>query len=334
MARYGVRLENDPNLSPQDYQELSSQAEKNGFEAVWVPEGGGRDSLTSLATIAMKTDTVKLGTGILPIFARTPTNTAMGAAGMAAVSDGRFLLGLGVGHAPTVESRDGIPFNQPMTRMRETIQIIKALLSGEEVNFTGKQFKITGASMGAATPKTKVPIYIAALGPQMLEMVGELADGVLMNWTAVDYLGEAIGHIKRGAEKAGRDPNEIDIVGYVRVAVGDNLTESRDSLRRQVARYASNPFYRNFFAQTGFDKEMSAAAAALADGNLDKAADSITEEMQDQVAIVGTVEECRAALEKRRAAGLQLPVIAPFAVGDNMASHRHVIEAMAPAKSP
>ena len=334
MARYGVRLENDPNLSPQDYQELSSQAEKNGFEAVWVPEGGGRDSLTSLATIAMKTDAVKLGTGILPIFARTPTNTAMGAAGMAAVSDGRFLLGLGVGHAPTVESRDGIPFNQPMTRMRETIQIIKALLSGEEVNFTGKQFKITGASMGAATPKTKVPIYIAALGPQMLEMVGELADGVLMNWTAVDYLGEAIGHIKRGAEKAGRDPNEIDIAGYVRVAVGDNLTESRVSLRRQVARYASNPFYRNFFAQTGFDKEMSAAAAALADGNLDKAADSITEEMQDQVAIVGTVEECRAALEKRHAAGLQLPVIAPFAVGDNMASHRHVIEAMAPAKYP
>ena len=334
MARYGVRLENDPNLSPQDYQELSSQAEKNGFEAVWVPEGGGRDSLTSLATIAMKTDAVKLGTGILPIFARTPTNTAMGAAGMAAVSDGRFLLGLGVGHAPTVESRDGIPFNQPMTRMRETIQIIKALLSGEEVNFTGKQFKITGASMGAATPKTKVPIYIAALGPQMLEMVGELADGVLMNWTAVDYLGEAIGHIKRGAEKAGRDPNEIDIAGYVRVAVGDNLTESRVSLRRQVARYASNPFYRNFFAQPGFDKEMSAAAAALADGNLDKAADSITEEMQDQVAIVGTVEECRAALEKRRAAGLQLPVIAPFAVGDNMASHRHVIEAMAPAKYP
>ncbi len=331
MARYGVRLENDPNLSPQDYQVLAAQAEKNGFEAVWVPEGGGRDSLTSLATIAMKTNTVKLGTGILPIFARTPTNTAMGAAGMAAVSDGRFVLGLGVGHAPTVESRDGIPFKQPMTRMRETIQIIKALLSGEEVNFTGKLFKITGASMGAATPKTKVPIYVAALGPQMLEMAGELADGVLLNWTAVDYLGEAIGHIKRGAEKAGRNLKDIDIAGYVRVAVGDDLTESRDSLRRQVARYASNPFYRNFFAKTGFDKEMSAAAAALAEGNLDKAADSITEEMQDQVAVVGTVDECRAALEKRRAAGLQLPVIAPFAVGDNMASRRHVIEALAPA---
>ena len=330
MERYGVRLENDPNLSPKDYQELSSQAEKGGFEAVWVPEGGGRDSLTSLATIAMRTEKVKLGTGILPIFARTPTNTAMGAAGMAAVSDGRFMLGLGVGHAPTVESRDGIPFKQPMTRMRETILIVKALLAGEKVNFTGKQFKLTGASMGASTPKSKVPIYIAALGPQMLELAGELADGVLMNWTAVDYLGEAIGHIKRGTEKAGRDLSEIDIAGYVRVAVGDDVSTSRDSLRYQVARYASNPFYRNFFAETGFDEEMSDAAAALADGNLDKAADSITIEMQDQVAVVGTAEECRAALEKRRAAGLQLPVIAPFAVGDNMASHRHVIEALAP----
>ncbi|SUZ71822.1 uncharacterized protein METZ01_LOCUS24676 [marine metagenome] len=330
MERYGVRLENDPNLSPKDYQELSSQAEKGGFEAVWVPEGGGRDSLTSLATIAMRTEKVKLGTGILPIFARTPTNTAMGAAGMAAVSDGRFMLGLGVGHAPTVESRDGIPFKQPMTRMRETILIVKALLAGEKVNFTGKQFKLTGASMGASTPKSKVPIYIAALGPQMLELAGELADGVLMNWTAVDYLGEAIGHIKRGTEKAGRDLSEIDIAGYVRVAVGDDVSTSRDSLRYQVARYASNPFYRNFFAETGFDEEMSDAAAALADGNLDKAADSITVEMQDQVAVVGTAEECRAALEKRRAAGLQLPVIAPFAVGDNMASHQHVIEALAP----
>ena len=330
MARFGVRLENDPNLSPQDYQELASKAEANGFDVVWVPEGGGRDSLTSLATMAMKTERVKLGTGILPIFARTPTNTAMGAAGMAAVSEGRFILGLGVGHAPTVESREGIPFKQPMTRMRETIQIIKALLAGEEVNFLGKQFKITGASMGPATPKSKVPIYIAALGPQMLEMVGELADGVLMNWTAVDYLGEAIGHIKRGAEKAGRNPDEIDIAGYVRVAVGGDVSASRDSLRRQIARYASNPFYRNFFAETGFDKEMSAAAMALADGNLDKAAESITVEMQEQVAIVGTADECRSALEKRRGAGLHMPVIAPFAVGDNKESHLHVIDALAP----
>ena len=330
MARYGVRFENDPTLTPGDYQELAIQAEERGYEMVWVPEGGGRDSLTALATIAMRTESIRLGTGILPIFARTPINTAMGAAGMAEVSGGRFVLGLGVGHRPTVESRDGVPFKQPMTRLRETIQIARRLLAGESVDFAGKQFNLSDASLGAAAPKGKVPIYIAALGPQMLEMAGELADGVLMNWTAASFITEAVGHIKRGADKAGRDISEIDVAGYVRVAVADDEDASRESLKRQVARYASNTFYSNFFVQTGFEREMKAAAAALAAGDLDTAADAITPEMQNQVAVVGTPDQCREELEARRAAGLQLPVIAPFAVGDNKTSHRLTIDALAP----
>jgi probable F420-dependent oxidoreductase len=334
MARYGVRLENDPQLTPQDYQELARLAEELGYETVWVPEGGGRDSLTSLASIALRTERIKLGTGILPIFARTPINTAMGAAGMAAVSGDRFILGLGVGHRPTVEARDGVPFKQPMTRLRETIQIVRKLLAGEQVDFPGKHFQLSGASLGAAAPTTKVPIYIAALGPQMLEMAGELADGVLMNWTAAAFIPQAVAHIKRGADKAGRDMSEIDIAGYVRVAVGndlkDDLAEARASLQRQIARYATNTFYANFFIETGFENEMKAAAAALTEGDLDKASEAITPEMQDQVAVLGTPGQCREELERRRAAGLQLPVIAPFAVGDNKTSHQLTIEALAP----
>ena len=330
MVRYGVRLENDPKLTPQDYQELAKLAEERGYETVWVPEGGGRDSLTSLASIALNTERIRLGTGILPIFARTPTNTAMGAAGMAAVSGDRFILGLGVGHRPTVEAGDGVPFKQPMTRLRETIQIVRKLLSGEQVDFPGKHFKLSGASLGAAAPTAKVPIYIAALGPQMLEMAGELADGVLMNWTSVTFIPQAVAHIKRGADKAGRDMSDIDIAGYVRVAVGDDLANARASLQRQIARYATNTFYANFFIETGFEREMNAAAAALAKGYLDKASEAITPEMQGEVAVLGTAGQCREALERRRAAGLQLPVIAPFAVGDNKTSHQLTIEALAP----
>ena len=330
MVRYGVRLENDPKLTPQDYQELAKLAEKRGYETVWVPEGGGRDSLTSLASIALNTERIRLGTGILPIFARTPTNTAMGAAGMAAVSGDRFILGLGVGHRPTVEAGDGVPFKQPMTRLRETIQIVRKLLSGEQVDFPGKHFKLSGASLGAAAPTAKVPIYIAALGPQMLEMAGELADGVLMNWTSVTFIPQAVAHIKRGADKAGRDMSDIDIAGYVRGAVGDDLANARASLQRQIARYATNTFYANFFIETGFEREMNAAAAALAKGYLDKASEAITPEMQGEVAVLGTAGQCREALERRRAAGLQLPVIAPFAVGDNKTSHQLTIEALAP----
>ena len=330
MPRYGVRFENDPSLTPQDLQELGQLAERLGYETVWAPEGAGRDSLTALATIAMKTEQVRLGTGILPIYARTATNTAMGAAGMAAVSGGRFILGLGVGHRPTVEGRDGVPFTRPISRLRETIRIVRGLLSGDSVSVDGRHFKVSGASLGAAAPAERVPIYVAALGPQMLELAGEMADGVLMNWTAESFLPQAVEHIKRGARIAGRDITEIDIAGYVRVAPGGDEEAVRASLRGQVARYASNTFYRNFFAETGFGREMSEAAEALAAGDLSRASQAITREMQDQVAVVGTPEACREALERRRAAGLQLPVVAPFAIGDNKESHRQTIIALAP----
>ena len=164
----------------------------------------------------------------------------------------------------------------------------------------------------------------------MLELAGEIADGVLMNWTAESFITEAVKHVKRGAEKAGRDPSEIDIAGYVRVAAGGDEDAVRASLRGQVARYASNTFYRNFFVETGFGDEMEEAASALAAGDMARASEAITQEMQDQLAVVGSPDECRAALERRRAAGLQLPVVAPFAIGDNKESHRQTITAMAP----
>ena len=330
MPRYGVRFENDPSLTPQDLQELGQLAERLGYETVWAPEGGGRDSLTALATIAMKTERVRLGTGILPIYARTATNTAMGAAGMAAVSGGRFILGLGVGHRPSVEGRDGVPFTRPISRLRETIRIVRGLLSGDSVTVKGRHFNVTDASLGGAAPGERVPIYVAALGPQMLELAGEMADGVLMNWTAESFMPQAVEHIRRGARIAGRDISEIDIAGYVRVATGGDEEAVRDSLRGQVARYASNTFYRNFFAETGFGREMSEAAEALAAGDLARASEAITREMQDQVAVVGTPAQCREALERRRAAGLQMPVVAPFATGDNRESHRQTIAALAP----
>ena len=115
-----------------------------------------------------------------------------------------------------------------------------------------------------------------------------------------------------------------------RRAAGGDEDAVRDSLRSQVARYASNTYYRNFFVETGFGDEMTEAAEALAAGDLARASEAITPEMQDQVAVVGSPEHCRAALERRRAAGLQLPVVAPFAIGDNKESHRSTITALAP----
>ena len=330
MARIGVRLETDPRLSPQDCMRLARKAEESGYESVWLPEGRSRDAFTALAAMSLSTQTVRLGTGIVQVFARTASNTAMAAAGMAALSGGRFILGLGVGHGPNVESWDGVPFRQPITRLRETIQIARGLLSGERVDFNGRHFKVSGASLEGAAPGGKTPIYIAAMGPQMLELAGELADGILMNWPTAAFLPQAVEHVRRGAEKAGRDVSEIDIAGYVRVAVGDDLEPLRTALKGQVLRQAGLPYYNNMFKAAGFPEEMEAITAALAAGDRERAMGAVTEAMQDQVAVVGSRDHCREQFERRRSAGLQLPVAAPFTVGDTLTSHNAVIEALAP----
>ena len=191
-------------------------------------------------------------------------------------------------------------------------------MSGEQVDFAGKHFNVSGASLGEAAPAGKTPIYIAALGPQMLEMAGELADGIVMNWPTAAFLPQAVEYVKRGADKAGRDISEIDIGGYVRVAVGDDMGPLRAALRGQVIRQAGLPFYRNMFTAAGFQEEMEAVNAALAAGDTEKALGAVTEAMQDQVAVVGNPDHCRGQFEIRRAAGLQLPVAAPFTVGDTL----------------
>lgn len=329
MPRFGVRLENQGRLTPKEFQGLASLAEGNGYEVVWVPEGRGFDSISQLTAMATSTQRVRLATGILPVFSRTPMAIAMAAAGLTAVSSGRFVLGLGVGHRPSVEGGDGVPFSRPMARLRETIQIVRSLLAGERVSHQGRVFNLSNASLGPAAPLAKVPLYIAALGPQMLELAGELADGVLLNWTASKHLAESIRLIAKGAARASRDPSVVDIAGYVRVAVVDNVVVAKRALQGQIAGYAANTFYRTFFEQTGFADEMAAARSSMERGDAEAAAQAITEEMQEQVAVVGDEDHCRAEVEKRRSLGLSLPVIAPFQVEDAGWSYERTVRAFA-----
>ena len=329
MSRIGVRLENDPRLSVPDLVELATLAERLGFEVVWVPEGGGRDALTLLASFAGSTSTVKLATGILPIFSRTPMAAAMSAAGLAAVSDGRFILGLGTGHQGSVETGHGVPFGRPLQRTRETLEIVAPLLSGEKVSYDGQIFTTRNAALGRAAPEGGVPIYIAALMPRMSRLAGELADGVLFNWTASAYLPQAVEQVRDGARRAGRPEDAVDIAGYVRVAVTEDEEPARMSLQRQIAGYARNAFYRDFFAASGFADEMAIVSEAMEQGDVDRAASAVSVAMQDEIAVVGLPDHCRAEIERRRSLGLGLPGVAPFATGDVKQSYVTTMEAFA-----
>ena len=173
-----------------------------------------------------------------------------------------------------------------------------------------------------------LPIYLAALGPRMIELAGEIADGVLLTWASPGYLQRAIQHLRRGAEKAGRNPEDIDVACYLRTAVADDAEHVRPVLQRQIARYFNMPFYRNYFEQSGFKEETAAVTRALARGDDNAAAAAISDAMQNEVAIWGSAEHCRREVEARRSLGLKLPVIAPFAVdGDAGESFRATIQA-------
>ena len=329
MARLDARIEMVPQMSSREHRELAVLAEELEYETLWMPEGAGRDALTQLASIAVATTRLKLATGILPVFARTPMVTAMSATGLAAVSGGRFILGLGVGHRPVTERGHGVAFSRPLARLRETVTIVRQLLRGERVTHQGRVFSLQDAGLGRSTPDQPPPVFIAALGPAMLELAGEIADGVLLNWTAAGRLAESVERVRQGAVKAGRDPSEVAKAGYVRVAVGDDVAPARASLQRQIAVYAGMSYYRSFFDNAGFEKEMAAVDTALERGDREAAYRAITPEMQDQVAVVGTAEECRAEVERRRSLGLEIPVVAPFPVGPGFGSYRETLEAMA-----
>ena len=328
MARIGVRLETGPHLTPQNLLELAKLAEGRGYEAVWLPEGNGAEAMTQLTAFAAATQTIKLATGILPIFHRTPTLFAMAAGGLDAISQGRFILGLGTGHPEAIVNGHGTPFRRPLTHMRETVEIVRRLLRGGKVTYEGRLFTLNDASLAFTVLRPDLPIYLAALGPQMVELAGEIADGVLLNWVSPTYLSQALEHLHRGARKAGRDPSEIDVACYLRTAVGGDSEQVRKALQRRIAFYFSMDFYRNFFAQSGFESEVAAISEAFDRGDIDGASAAVSEEMQRGLGIVGSAEHCREQVESLRSLGLNLPVIAPFTVADDaVGSFKAAIEA-------
>ena len=173
MPRVGLRLDTGPQLDPIQLLELVRLAEDRGYETVWVPEGNGRDAMSQLTAFAAGTSRIGLGTGILPVFTRTPTLLAMSAGGLDAISQKRFILGLGVGHKSSVENGQGVSFSRPMTRLRETVEVVRRLLRGEQVTSSGRVYSFSNASLGFDPVRADVPIYLAALGPKMIELAGK-----------------------------------------------------------------------------------------------------------------------------------------------------------------
>ncbi len=314
MTTLGVRIR-DSHLAISSMQELVRLAESRGYASVWLPESPGREVFTELTALAMSSERIRIGTGIVPVFARLPTVAAAAMNTAAALAPGRVILGLGIGHKPAMEGGHGVTFARPFQHTREFTAIARQLLREGQVSYEGEIYRIKQFQFDAPPPQP-VPVFLAALRPQMLQLAGAVADGVLMNWASLDYIPEAIAHIRQGAEAAGRSPDEVEIACYLRTCVTDQPEVVEAACRAQLARYGSMTYYQKYFERIGFVDEATIMAEAWQRGDREAAMQAVTLPMIQSTTIYGSAETCRQRLQAYRDAGLQHPIIAPFPIGE------------------
>jgi F420-dependent oxidoreductase-like protein len=288
--------------------ERVKRADELGFEAAYVTHIAGRDSLTVLAAYASVTERIRVGTGVVPIFSRTPVTMAQTAATIDEFSGGRMVLGLGVSHKVTVENWYDAEITKPVTQMREYVAIVRAILAGEappEGEFFNTRFQFMDYQ-----PRADLPIKIAALSPNMLRLAGEIGDGVMLWLCDPDYVRDVvIPHVREGRERAGKDLDGFDIVAAVPVGLTDEPDAARDRMRDQLLTYASLPFYRAMLEGSGFGDDLKAFDEGMQAGDVDRAKVGLSDAMIDRLAGIGGADEVRGAVERYRDAGTISPCI-------------------------
>jgi probable F420-dependent oxidoreductase len=284
-------------------------AESLGYETVYVTHVAGRESLTVIGAYAMSTSSIRVGTGVVPIYTRTPATMAQTAATIDEMSGGRLTLGLGVSHRPVVEGWHGQTIERPVAEMREYALIVRAILRGEDPP-RGEKWQ-TGFHLVGLDPRPALPLYIAALSPAMLRLAGEIADGVLLWLCNPRYIRDVvIPEVSAGRERVGLPLNGFDIVPAVPAALTDRRTDAYEAIRKTLIPYFGLPFYRAMIERTGFSADIEAYDRAA--GDLPAMQSAISDAFLDELAAIGDGAEVREGIERYSRAGASSPCIGPI----------------------
>jgi alkanesulfonate monooxygenase SsuD/methylene tetrahydromethanopterin reductase-like flavin-dependent oxidoreductase (luciferase family) len=299
-------------------------AESLGYESVYTTHLAGRESLTVLTAYAMRSQRIRMGTGVVPIYSRTPATMAQTAATIDSLSGGRFTLGLGVSHRPVVEGWHGQTIDRPVAEMREYVAIVRAILRGEEPP-AGEKWH-TGFRLAGLDPRPDLPIYVAALSPAMLRLAGEVGDGVLLWLCTPSYIRDVVvPEVTRGRERAGRSLEGFDVVPAVPAAAIDETATAYASMRSDLIPYFGLPFYRAMIERSGYGDEIAAFDAAS--GDLEAMRAAISDRFLEELTAVGDAATVRAGLARYSAAGATSPCVGPVPRTDFEATLRAGIDA-------
>jgi 5,10-methylenetetrahydromethanopterin reductase len=313
--------------------DLARAAEAHGFDCAWGGEANNKDPTVMLSAIAAVTTRLKVGSAIYHILGRTPATLALQAMGLDELSGGRFLLGIGSSN-PTIAKWHGQSFDRPLSRIQEYIEITRAAMRGEKLNFEGKFFTAQNFKMAFKPSGRSIPIYVAAFGPKMTRLAGRISDGVLINMANPTEIGRIAAEVKAGALEAGKDPAKMEIICKVRCSIAPNYSVAREALSHALTYYALADYYRDLLGRMGFAEEVEAMRSAWKAGGFHAARALISYRMFNSLPLVAAtsapevVEQIRPYIEAG-ATRIILPYVA--ASDDIVGEMKNFIDYWTPA---
>jgi len=313
--------------------DTARQVEAAGYDGMWSAETSG-DPFLPLLLAAEHTERLELGTGIVVAFARSPMTTAAQAHSLQTYSQGRFLLGLGSQIKPHIEKRFSMPWSHPAARMREFILAMRAIWdcwnNGTKLDFRGEFYShtlMTPFFIPPPSPHGPPQVFLAAVGEKMTEVVGEVADGMLVHgFTTERYLREVtIPALERGAAKAGKTADEVQLSLPSFIVTGpdeESMAKADQSVRQQIAFYGSTPAYRGVLELHGWGELQSELNALSKQGQWQQMGEAISDDVLHAFAVVGGPDDVADELAKRFGDVVhRLSFYTPYAVDDDIASH-------------
>jgi len=301
---------------------LARRAEEAGFDSVWAPEFHNHSGSLALAAAALETERVELGTAIAWAFGRSPLLTAVTALDLDEMSGGRFVLGLGTGTRRMRTDWLGAPAERPASRLRETVEAVRAVwgaASAGAVQYEGELVELRVRPYArAGQVRDRIPVYIAAVNEGMTRMAGAIADGVVAHPMATTrYIDEVMRPaIAEGAAREDRAPTDVVVADWVLTAISDDRAQAREDAKRQIAFHATVRTYDRIIDLHGFTAVAARIRELWRSFDLAGMTALVTEEMVDEMAVAGTPEECRAALERRAGSAERLLLGAPVVATD------------------
>jgi 5,10-methylenetetrahydromethanopterin reductase len=301
----------DGFYSIQEMIELAQLADVIGMESIWMSDHlCFRDSLTTSMALLASTKNIKVAPAPMSPYSRSPIITAMSITTMEEFAPGRVIASPGTGNAAALKEA-GIESPHPLETMREYVEILRRFLSGETVNFQGKAFQINGAKMGFV-PSTPIPMYLTAVRPRMLQLAGEIGDGVLLSGgCSPGYVAHCVREIERGAAKAGKSLSEVDAAGFVTASVSNDRREAIEANKMFLAYIFRNVHHAENIRLGGGRVDQEGLAAAVSKRDWNSAKKFISDDVVHAHSVAGTPAECRAQLESFVKGGLNLPILLP-----------------------